>query len=208
MDLFAWLTGIVGVISFLVQMKDMLPRYRLHLIYTSVFCGGILAGLIIRALSPATITLTEPLSTQEIAGFVFHGGMGALACFLILGAIFIQDEKRRLEAKNIGSNVCMFFVISTVFVPMVFTAKVTNALPLTIEEAIIIGSESEKHGQYTRAIQIYNAAKADYSMKSDGRSALLSARIGEAQKNQSNLSVKSDASAISPIISDNPAVSE
>src|SRR5689334_17905802 len=108
MTTFTIITGIVTLIGFFIQVKDLFPRYRRYYSVATIFLFGLTIGAGIASLAHVTVNFPESLTTRNIVGLLLFSGSGLLIFSCFAASTIIQDEKRRNDVSKIGSAVSGF----------------------------------------------------------------------------------------------------
>ncbi len=159
---FTYISGIIAVLSFIVQICDVFPAHRevrKAVLYISI---GIFIGSLFGALNSINITIAKSYGLIQIALIIVLLIIVVVLSILSFIAMRINDKPKRKELWNaliVGIIVFVFIVIAL----GISTVKGPNTAPeFSINEIMSIAGERYKKKEYERAIKLYERVKSEY----------------------------------------------
>lgn len=181
---FTYIFGIVAILSFILQIRDVFPAHRevrKAVLYISL---GIFVGSLFGALNSINITIAKSYGLIQIALIIVLFIIIVVLSILPFIAIRINDKPKRQELWNtsiVGIIVFIFIIIA-----LGVSTKDNNAdSKFSINEIIIIANENYKKKDYERAIKLYEKVKYKYD-ENDPRRQSIDKKIKEIKQEMAN----------------------
>ena len=145
----ALISGIAGILGLILQINDAFPEHRQVRQAVVLVIFGFFAGAIASALTQAQVHVIGgvPASYALIAALVVIG------CVLVAVAAFTSDEQRRGElytasAVTGGAMFTIFFLVAAAW-----ALSGPRQGNLTLDEYLVLSTESQRRGNFERAIE-------------------------------------------------------
>lgn len=196
MEAFAIITGVVTLISFLLQIWTKIPKYKAYLTAATWFLFGMTAGVGIASLSGTSIHIPRSFTPNNLVGIGLFAGSGLLIVSCFAASIFITDSARRSEATKIGSAVSGFLVFLLMFFRASFFPPESGPY-LTYDEHIECAIVAANKGNFERSLELLRDAKSLLSIGDDRRTKL-DALIRKIVDQQSLVSTTALKTSVSP----------
>lgn len=121
MKIFTIITGLITILSFVIQMNDIFPNYNDTFEKISFILLGTLVGLIISFFEKNKIKIKK-LSSQQIFAYIFYIIIG-IAFIIVLLSILMTDNKEKITTlQTVLGSLGTFTFISFFFVLRMFSS--------------------------------------------------------------------------------------
>jgi hypothetical protein len=163
MLVFTIVTGVASLLGFILQIKDIFPKYRRYYTAATFILFGVTIGFGLNTLTGTTIQLPASLSPRNLIGILLFGGAGVLIFFCFTAAALIGNPERRSELSRIGSAVSGFlifllmFFINTFFPP----TEPPKSPVFTYDEHVECAINAAKLKNFDRSLVILDSAISD-----------------------------------------------
>lgn len=108
MDTFTLVTGITGILSFVLQVFDLFPKLGKARSVVGLLLVGVCIGSLIRAVEPAGIKINIEVTRSTVVLAV----IGAVVIAFLIAAAMTRDARRREELFGVtGSGTLLFILI-------------------------------------------------------------------------------------------------
>lgn len=168
---FTIITGVASLVGFILQIKDIFPKYRRYYTAATFTLFGVTIGFGLNALTATTIQLPASLSPRNIVGILLFGGSGMLifSCFAACG--LLSNPERRSELSKIGSAVSGFLIFLLMFfVNTFFPPSVVSQPPVfTYDEHIECAIKAAKQQNFDHSISILDSAVTNLTIESSDK---------------------------------------
>jgi hypothetical protein len=184
LGIFTWITGIATLLGFLLQVRDVLPKYRETRKALLLVTLGIFIGTIIGSLQRVSIQFNMP-----ITGFsLLIGFMGILLAVLVLIGVFTNDTRRRedvLPIAGVGTVVFIFVLFFGYLLTSIDIAPHTETQrkAIAIDELLLLVDVNVEKRNIDRAIMLLEQTKGRLQ-ETDPRYAVIESRIEALKKEQ------------------------
>ncbi|MBO1223222.1 MAG: hypothetical protein JYX80_02220 [Candidatus Scalindua sediminis] len=158
---FTYISGIVAVLSFIMQIRDVFPAHREVRKAVLYISFGIFIGSLFGALNSINITIAKSYGLIQIALIIVLLIIVVVLSILSFIAIRINDKPKRQELWNaliVGIIVLVFIIIAL----GISTGDHNADSEFSINEIMIIAGENYKKKEYERAIKLYERVKYKY----------------------------------------------
>jgi hypothetical protein len=115
MTYFSIITGVIGIISFLLQMGGIFPEYKKYLSHATTLLFGLTIGMFLQMGASIKIQVPQEISLREFAGISLALGSGLLIFILILTSVVVEDPGKRRTASSAASAVSLFLIFLLMF---------------------------------------------------------------------------------------------
>lgn len=150
MKIFAIITGVITLISFVIQMNDIFPKYEQTFDRLSFVFLGILVGQLISFFDKNKIKIKK-LSGQQIFAYIFYGIVG-IAFIIVLLSILMTDNKEKISTlQTVLGSLGTFTFISFFFVLKMFS----TGTGLYIDEKIALAERYFIEKNFSRSLHFY-----------------------------------------------------
>ncbi len=195
MLIFTIVTGLASLVGFILQIKDIFPKYRRYYTAATFILFGVTIGFGLNSLTGTTIHLPASLSPRNIIGILLFGGSGVLIFFCFAAAAMLSNPDRRSELSRIGSAVSGFlifmllFFINTFFPP----TQQEREQVFTYDEQVTCAVNAASHQNFDRALVILDHAVAGLGLGDPRREIVdkLKAQIRGEQESAATIQLKS-----------------
>lgn len=195
MLIFTIVTGLASVVGFILQIKDIFPKYRRYYTAATFVLFGVTIGFGLNSLTGTTVHLPASLSPRNIIGILLFGGSGVLIFFCFTAAAMLGNPERRSELSRIGSAVSGFliflllFFINTFFPP---TQEEREQI-FTYDEQVACAVTAVSHQNFDRALVILDNAVAGLGLGDSRREIVdkLKTQIRSQQESAATIQLKS-----------------
>ena len=115
MTYFTIITGLVTILSFLLQIGGAFSQYKKYLSHATALLLGLTAGILLQMGASIQLTIPKTMTSREITGIALVLGTALLACILILTSVVVDNEERRRTATYAASSVSLFLFLLLAF---------------------------------------------------------------------------------------------
>ncbi len=159
---FTYIFGVVAILSFILQIRDVFPAHREVRKAVLYISFGIFVGSFIGALNSINITIAKSYGLIQITLIIVLLIVVVVLSIIIFIATCINDEKKRGELWGVtvvGIIVCFLIIIAL----GISTTGGPNKTPeFSANEILVIAGDSYKKKEYERAITLYKKVKRKY----------------------------------------------
>lgn len=115
MTYFTIITGVVGILSFILQVCGAFPHHKKYLSHATALLLGLTIGMLLQMGASIQLTIPNTITFSEITGIALVLGTGLLAFILILTSVIVENQERRRTATVGASSVSLFLFILLAF---------------------------------------------------------------------------------------------
>lgn len=159
---FTYIFGIVAILSFILQIRDVFPAHREVRKVVLYISFGVFIGSLIGGLNSINITIAKSYGLIQIALIIVLLILVIVISMLSFIVIRINDKQKRQELWA-GLIVGMIFTGFIIIALGVSTIDKKSDPRYSINEILIIADENYKKKEYDRAIELYERASYRYS---------------------------------------------
>lgn len=163
MLVFTIVTGLASLVGFILQIKDIFPKYRRYYSAATFILFGVTIGFGLNSLTGTTIHLPASLSPRNIIGILLFGGSGLLIFFCFAAAAMLGNQERRSELSRIGSAVSGFLIFLLMFFTNTFfpPTQQEREQVFTYDEQVGCAVSAASNQNFDRALIILDHAIVD-----------------------------------------------
>jgi hypothetical protein len=154
---FTYLTGGIGLLSFVLQIKPFFPKYQNAIRAVLLFASGAFVGSLLTSFSGTQIKIE--LTGSPLYLMIIAVQMAAVIfAFLFLVVGWIRDRHVENVAAPAVSLFGLFFALLIVHAFMSIPGPRKDADIVETQEFIVLAKDAESRGDLTRAIRHYERA--------------------------------------------------
>ena len=160
MPTFTIIVGIVTLLGFILQVRDVFPKHketRTALLFVSL---GIFIGSLVGSISKISITIQNPQNPIYLIVVSFLILLLLTIVITIIMALLERNDADKRHELYLTAGICsiVFVIISglTAGVSSITSVKEDSFQELNIDELIVLSDTNLKQNQYDRAIKFLN----------------------------------------------------
>jgi hypothetical protein len=182
MNFFNYITGIASILGLVLQIRDVFPKHRnlrknILLLILGTFIGSLIGGL-----KQVQVNISTQQSPTEIIALVIGTGSFVIIGLIIIGLIFIKDEKKQ---NNLG--VALFFLLFFFAFIIPISKPIGNKLEknenFNLDEIKSLVDMHETNKNFERSIELLEIMKSMIK-KDDIRIESINSRVESIKKKQ------------------------
>jgi hypothetical protein len=181
---FTYVSGIVTILGFLMQLRDVFPAHReirktILLLVTGTFLGSIVGSL-----QGIQLTIQAPDNPLLLLGYIVLTLLAAILFVAAIASLLAIDNNRRAKINEflISGFFAFIFLVFLAAAGSGLTSK-TSPSDFSIDELMALSNDAITHKNFDRAIAIMEMAKSKLPA-SDSRSEMIYQKIEELKKLQ------------------------
>jgi multisubunit Na+/H+ antiporter MnhG subunit len=158
MTIFTYATGIISVLGFFLQLKDVFPKHKEARKTILLLVTGAFFGSIIISFQSVRIDIELPESPVLFLCYVLLASLGVLLFIVAIVALSTREKERRDVLDGyLGSGTFLFFIL-LIAIGMMSTGSDPKVNQLTLDEIIILSNHRLGERNYDRAILLLEMA--------------------------------------------------
>jgi len=173
MSIFAYISGIITLLGFLLQLKDIFPAHRESRKTLLLLVAGIFLGSVITSLQAVQLTVQIPDHPLVVFGYIVLVTLALFLFVVALVAITTTDNERKKHFLSFfGGGLPLFFIIGFVMILASATPTSTNN-QLSVDEILMASKQRLEQKNYDRAIALLEIALSKVDVKDSRHASLL-----------------------------------
>lgn len=184
MPLFTYITGLISILGFLLQIRDVFPQHReirkaLLYLVTGIFLGSILGSL-----QSVNVVIDSPQHPLLLIAYVALAIIATVLTLAAIAALMVTDDnKRRSLHEFIGNGFAAFVLLGFLTGLGQGLGDKASSNDITFDELITLSRNHTEQKNYGRAIALIELAKGNLP-QIDIRHQLLLNQLNELKKTQ------------------------
>lgn len=182
LDAFTYITGLIAVLGFVLQLVDVFPEHRETRKTIVLLVIGLFVGSLVSALRGVKVDIGATLSSTDIIKFVI---MSLVVVLAVTGG-FTHEPQRRMElflAALIGTGVVVLLLFGTGIMSSQDSRAERERQQISLDELLMLAETSVSKENYERGLMFFLEAKGRIPHE-DKRRKILEQREAEVQDMQ------------------------
>jgi len=182
MTLFTYISGVITVLGFLLQLRDVFPTHREARKIILLLVTGAFVGSIIGSLQATQLVIQTPDNLLVLIGYIALIALLALLLLTSIGFLLTENKDRKetlskFIANGFGAALLLGFVVALT------SGMMSSAPDMSVDDFILLSKHRIQIDDFDGAINMLEKAQSKLS-SSDSRTVLLYQEIQSIKKLQ------------------------
>jgi len=185
-EYFAYITGVVTIVAFVIQIRDIFPKYREETKSALYIAFGVFLGTLITFFDKVQVKTQVDLHPVQVILIALLVILLISGVLILFSAVLCQDPRKRDEFYGVAGALVIVFFVSLVATGFSFLPGPVQREPeFTEQELIAAINHNVSINDYARALSMLKQLRSRFP-QGDPRRSQVDNRIEEIKKRMAN----------------------